>query len=108
MMKTILITNDPGIATDAEAVGVTRIMVDLELMGKAERQKGKNTFITVHTKEDIACGSLNQWQSRPVCLLRRASVGSGCGQRARCLSTCAARLRSDAKMRSFSSSSDFS
>ncbi len=54
MLKTIIITNDPSIAADAEAAGVSRIMVDLEIMGKKERQASRNTFITTHTKEDIA------------------------------------------------------
>ena len=53
MLKTIIITNDPSIATDAEAAGVSRIMVDLEIMGKKERQASRNTFITTHSKEDI-------------------------------------------------------
>lgn len=53
-MKTILITNDVGIATDAQQAGVTRIMVDLESIGKKERQASRNTFISKHQKEDIA------------------------------------------------------
>jgi hypothetical protein len=54
MIKTILITNDPAIATDAQAAGVSRIMVDLETMGKKERQATRNTFISTHVKEDVA------------------------------------------------------
>lgn len=53
-MKTILITNDVGIATDAQAAGVARIMVDLESHGKKERQASRTTFISTHQKEDIA------------------------------------------------------
>lgn len=54
MIKTILITNDPDIATEAQAAGVSRIMVDLESMGKKERQATRNTFISTHVKEDVA------------------------------------------------------
>lgn len=54
MMKTILITNNSDIATQAEAAGVSRIMVDLEIMGKKERQASRNTFISAHQKEDVA------------------------------------------------------
>ena len=54
MMKTILMTNDPAIAQDAQAAGVTRIMVDLESMGKKERQASRQTFISTHVPEDVA------------------------------------------------------
>jgi len=54
MMKTILITNDPDIAKDAQAAGVTRIMVDLESMGKKERQASRQTFISTHVADDVA------------------------------------------------------
>lgn len=54
MMKTILITGDPVLAAEAEAVGITRVMVDLENIGKKERQASRNTFISAHRKEDIA------------------------------------------------------
>lgn len=53
-MRFIMITNDPDLAIAAEAAGVGRIMVDLELLGKAERQRAWNTHITSHHKEDIA------------------------------------------------------
>ena len=53
-MKTIIITNDQQIARDAQAAGVTRIMVDLESHGKKERQASRNTFISSHCVEDIA------------------------------------------------------
>jgi len=53
MIKTIIITNDPGIAADIVVAGVTRVMVDLETGGKKERQKSRSTFISSHLKEDI-------------------------------------------------------
>lgn len=54
MMKTILITGDPNIAADADAAGISRIMVDLETIGKKERQASRSTFISSHSKEDIS------------------------------------------------------
>lgn len=53
-MKTILITNDPAIAIDAQSAGVTHIMVDLEINGKKERQASRTTFISTHVREDVA------------------------------------------------------
>jgi hypothetical protein len=53
-MKTILITNDPLLAIDAQTAGVSRIMVDLESIGKKERQAHLASFISTHHKEDIA------------------------------------------------------
>lgn len=52
-MKTILITNDPNIASDAVSAGVCRIMVDIESIGKKERQASRNTFISTHQISDI-------------------------------------------------------
>jgi hypothetical protein len=52
-METILITNDAKIARCAEESGVDRIMVDLEILGKKDRQGHLNTVISEHTLEDI-------------------------------------------------------
>ena len=52
-LKTIIITNDVTIATDAQQAGVSRIMVDLEWMGKKERQASRTTFLSTHQREDI-------------------------------------------------------
>lgn len=53
MIKTIIITNNPQIAKNAEASGVSRIMVDLESIGKKERQASRTTFISSHQVQDI-------------------------------------------------------
>lgn len=53
-MKTILITNDPALALDAQAAGVSRVMVDLEAHGKKERQASRTTFISTHARADVA------------------------------------------------------
>jgi len=50
----MLMTRDPGIARAATRAGVDRIFVDLELSGKAERQRGRTTIISGHTVADLA------------------------------------------------------
>ena len=47
------ITNKPDVALIAEKYGVNRIWVDLETLGKEERQKGMNTVKSEHKIEDI-------------------------------------------------------
>lgn len=47
------ITNDPDVALIAEKYGVDRVWVDLETLGKEERQKGMNTVKSKHTIDDI-------------------------------------------------------
>lgn len=51
-IKLMYITNRPEIATIAEEVGVDRIFVDMEYIGKEERQPG-DTVKSHHTVEDI-------------------------------------------------------
>ena len=52
-LKLMYITNNPDIALIAEKYGVDRIWIDLETLGKEERQKGMNTVKSQHTIEDI-------------------------------------------------------
>ena len=47
-------TDDPELARRADAAGVERIGVDLERLGKAERQHGLGTWISRHTVADAA------------------------------------------------------
>jgi 2-keto-3-deoxy-L-rhamnonate aldolase RhmA len=47
------ITNNPRIATLAENCGVDSVWVDLETLGKDERQRSMNTVKSCHTIEDI-------------------------------------------------------
>jgi len=49
----MLITNDPFTAIKAENSGIDWIFIDLELLGKEERQKGMNTVISKHNLNDI-------------------------------------------------------
>lgn len=47
------ITNNPKVALIAEKYGVDRIWIDLETLGKEERQEGMNTVKSEHRIEDI-------------------------------------------------------
>ncbi len=52
-LELIYITNNPAVARIAEENAVDRIMVDLETMGKEERQKHLNSVKSNHTIDDI-------------------------------------------------------
>lgn len=54
MIKFMLITNDPALAHHAEACGVGRIFVDLEQMGKHERQGHLDALISSHSMADVS------------------------------------------------------
>jgi hypothetical protein len=53
MLELIQISNDPAFARRCDALGGFRLFVDLERLGKAERQAGRNTFISVHQMDDV-------------------------------------------------------
>lgn len=53
MMDFLQITNDPLLARRCDAIPGIRLFVDLEINGKAERQAGRNTFISTHHLEDV-------------------------------------------------------
>jgi hypothetical protein len=57
-----LLTNDPVLAAKADNCGVNRIGLDLEWLGKAERQSGHDTRLSGHKLEelDVIAGSLVQ------------------------------------------------
>ncbi len=52
-LKLMYITNSPEVAKIAQKAGVDRIFVDLEYIGKAERQGGMDTVQSKHTLDDI-------------------------------------------------------
>lgn len=52
-LQMMYITNNPKIARIAEKYSVNRIWVDLEQIGKKERQGGMNTVQSTHTIEDV-------------------------------------------------------
>ncbi len=64
-MKYLYITDSPEIAKYVDQCGVDRIFIDLELLGKAERQGGRDTVISHHKIENI---------SRVKKVLKRAEV----------------------------------
>jgi 2-keto-3-deoxy-L-rhamnonate aldolase RhmA len=53
MLDLIQITNDPAFARRCDALDGMRLFVDLERLGKAERQAGRNTFISTHQVADV-------------------------------------------------------
>lgn len=53
MIDLLQITNDPAFARRCDALPGMRLFVDLERLGKAERQAGRNTFISVHQMDDV-------------------------------------------------------
>lgn len=52
-LKTMFITNNIEVVKIAQKYGVDRIWIDLEVLGKEERQKGMNTVKSNHQIEDI-------------------------------------------------------
>ncbi len=53
MIRLILITNSPALAAHGAACGVGRVMVDLEILGKHERQGHLDTLISAHAMSDV-------------------------------------------------------
>src|SRR6266568_2137147 len=48
------LTDNPRTAALADQSGIDRIGVDLEIIGKAERQDGRTSWVSHHTLEDLA------------------------------------------------------
>ena len=53
MLKLMLITNQPDLAKSAVNAGVDRIFIDLEILGKKERQGHLDTVISAHSMDDV-------------------------------------------------------
>lgn len=53
MLKLMYITPDPVVAEIAMTSGVDRIFIDMEILGKSDRQAGMNTVQSMHTIDDI-------------------------------------------------------
>ena len=53
MIDFIQISNDPEFARRCDALEGVRLFVDLERLGKAVRQAGRNTFISAHQVGDV-------------------------------------------------------
>ncbi len=54
MIDLLTITNDPALAARCDQLEGMRVFVDLERDGKAERQKGLDTFISTHHVQDVS------------------------------------------------------
>jgi len=67
-MEFISITNNAKVALYFERCGITDIMVDLEIIGKKERQKGLNTVISAHNLDDIS--TIKPILTKSKCLVR--------------------------------------
>ena len=52
-LKFFYITNNVEVAKAAQDAGVDRLFVDLETLGKAERQKNMNAVLSYHTLDDV-------------------------------------------------------
>src|SRR5262249_12747504 len=52
-MELCLITDNKAFAAEAESAGIERIMVDLERKGKAQRQFGRELFLSSHAIESV-------------------------------------------------------
>lgn len=53
MIELLQITNDPAFARRCDAIDGMRLFVDLERLGKPQRQAGRNTFISEHQIDDV-------------------------------------------------------
>lgn len=53
MLKLMYITNQPNIAKIVQASGVDRIFIDMEYIGKTDRQGGMDTVQNHHTVDDV-------------------------------------------------------
>ena len=52
-LKLMYITNSEDVAHIAEEAGVDRIFVDMEYIGKTDRQGGMDTVQSRHTADDV-------------------------------------------------------
>src|SRR5690606_32312713 len=67
-MTLMSITREPAIAAMLERCGVDWVFVDLEIIGKQERQAGRNTVVSGHSLEDVR--AVRQVLSRSKLLVR--------------------------------------
>jgi hypothetical protein len=75
MLDLIQITNDPAFARRCDALAGIRVFVDLERLGKAERQAGRNTFISTHQVSDV--GAIKAQLSRSRLMVRVNPLNAG-------------------------------
>ncbi len=73
MLNLMYITNNVEVAKIAQRAGVDWIFIDLEYIGKENRQKGRNTVISAHTVEDVR--KLREVVNRSELLVRVNPIG---------------------------------
>ena len=78
MLELIQITNDPDFARRCEAIGGIRLWVDLESLGKAQRQAGRNTFLSTHVMDDV--GRIRQVLKRSRLMVRVNPLNPATGE----------------------------
>ena len=76
MLDLIQITNDPAFARRCDAIAGMRLWVDLERQGKAERQAGRNTFISTHVMDDVGRVKAQLRQARLMVRVNPLHAGS--------------------------------
>jgi 2-keto-3-deoxy-L-rhamnonate aldolase RhmA len=67
-MTLLSITSEPAVAAMLERCGVDWVFVDLEIIGKQERQAGRNTVVSGHSLDDVR--AVRQAISRSKLLVR--------------------------------------
>lgn len=77
MLDLIQITNDPAFARRCDAIEGMRLFVDLERLGKAERQAGRNTFISTHAIADVGRVKAQLRRSRLMVRVNPLNAGTG-------------------------------
>jgi hypothetical protein len=78
MLELIQITNDAAFARRCDAIAGMRLFVDLERLGKAERQAGHDTFISRHAIDDVA--RIREGARRSRLMVRVNPLNPGTGQ----------------------------
>lgn len=67
-LELMYITNSPAVALIAEKNGVDRIWIDLEILGKEERQKNMNSVKSHHTLQDVE--EISNMLTKSECMVR--------------------------------------
>jgi hypothetical protein len=75
-LLTMLWSADPALAARADAAGVDRIGLDLEIAGKAERQRGLGTWISSHRIEQLRAMRGVVRRAELFCRINPISAGS--------------------------------
>ena len=67
-LELMYITNSPAVALIAEKNGVDRVWIDLETLGKEERQKNMNSVKSHHTLQDVE--TISNVLTKSECMVR--------------------------------------